>query len=159
MEFWTVMIYDKLENLQLYAGSFPGADKVINFLAECAKKTPAPGKYELDGKKLFVNVQEYSPKPFTPEKLEYHRNYIDIQLLLEGAETLYYAPLDGLDTVMPYNPEKDCGFGRLPAPGVGTAVALRPGNFVLLYPEEGHLPGVGDPASHVVKAVVKIAVK
>ena len=153
------MIYDKLENLPLYAKSFPGADKVIAFLEECAAKTPAPGKYELDGKRLFVNVQEYAPKVFNPEKLEYHRNYIDIQLLLTGAEALYYAPLDGLDTVMPYNAEKDCGFSRLPAPEEGTKIALRPGNFVLLFPEEGHLPGVGDPASTVVKAVVKIAVK
>ena len=153
------MIYDKIENLPLYAKSFPGADKVIAFLKECAAKTPAVGKHELDGKKLFVNVQEYAPKVFNPEKLEYHLDYIDIQLLLSGAEKLYYAPLDGLDTVMPYNPEKDCGFARLPAPEAGTAIPLVPGNFVLLFPEEGHLPGVGDPGTQGVKAVVKIAGK
>ena len=153
------MIYDKLENLPLYAKSFPNADKVIAFLKECAAKTPEPGKYELDGKKLFVNVQQYSPKTFNPEKLEYHKDYIDIQLLLSGAEKLYYSPLDGLDTVMPYNPEKDCGMNRLPGPEAGVELPLVPGNFVLLYPEEGHIPGVGDPASQVVKAVVKIAVK
>ena len=153
------MIFDKIENLKLYAGSFPGADKVIEFLAECAKKTPEPGKYELDGKKLFVGVQEYSPKTFNSDKLEYHRDYIDIQLLFSGAEDLYYAPLDGLDTVMPYTPEKDCGLSRIPAPEAGTKISLKPGNFVLLFPEEGHLPGVGDPAGHVIKAVVKIAVK
>ena len=153
------MIFDKLENLSRYAGSFPGADKVIAFLKECAAKPPAPGKYELDGKKLFVNVQQYSPKTFNPEKLEYHKDYIDIQLLLSGAETLYYAPLDGLAEAMPYDAGKDCGMDRLPAPAAGTAIPLVPGNFVLLYPEEGHLPGIGDPATTVVKAVVKIAVK
>ena len=153
------MIYDKLENLPRYAKSFPGADKVIAFLKKCAAKTPAPGKYELDGKKLFVNVQQYAPKTFTPEKLEYHRDYIDIQLLLSGAEKLYYAPLEGLETVTPYNPEKDYGMNRLPAPEAGVELPLVPGNFVLLFPEEGHLPGVGDPATQVVKAVVKIAVE
>ena len=153
------MIFDKLENLPRYAGSFPGADKVIAFLKECAAKTPAPGKYELDGKKLFVNVQQYSPKTFNPEKLEYHGNYIDIQLLFSGAEKLYYAPLEGLDEVMEYTPEKDCGMKRIPAPEAGVELPLVPGNFVLLYPEEGHLPGVGDPETTVVKAVVKIAVK
>ena len=153
------MIFDKLENLSRYAKSFPNADKVIAFLEKCAAATPAPGKYELDGKKLFVNVQQYSPKTFAPEKLEYHRDYIDIQLLLSGSEKLYYAPLDGKETVMPYNPEKDCGMDRLPAPEAGTEIPLEPGNFVLLFPEEGHLPGVGDPGTQVVKAVVKIAVK
>jgi YhcH/YjgK/YiaL family protein len=153
------MIFDKIENLKLYAGIIPGADKVIRFLAECAKKTPEKGRHELDGRKLFAGVQEYSPKTFDPDKLEYHRDYIDIQLLLAGAEDLYYAPLDGLDTVMPYTPEKDCGLSRIPAPEAGTKISLKPGNFVLLFPEEGHLPGVGDPAGHVIKAVVKIAVK
>lgn len=153
------MIYDKLENLPLYAGSFPNADKVIEFLKRCAAATPAPGKYELDGKKLFVNVQQYSPKTFSPEKLEHHKDYIDIQLLFSGAEKLYYAPLDGLDTVVPYDHDKDCGMNRLPAPDAGVELQLVPGNFVLLYPGEGHLPGVGDPAATVVKAVVKIAVK
>ena len=153
------MIYDKLENLPRYAKSFPGADKVIAFLEQCAAKTPATGKYELDGKKLFVNVQQYSPKTFNPEKLEYHKKYIDIQLLFSGAEKLYCAPLDGLETVMEYNPEKDCGLSRLPGPEAGVELPLVPGSFVLLFPDEGHLPGVGDPETTVTKAVVKIAVK
>ena len=122
-------------------------------------RKPAPGKYELDGRKVFVNLQEYSPKVFNPDKLEYHRKYIDIQLLLAGREEFYYAPLDGLETVMEYDPEKDCGFARIPAPEAGTKFVLERGSFVLLLPEEGHLPGVGDPSSHVVKAVVKIAVE
>ncbi len=103
-------------------------------------------------------MQKYAPKTFSADKLEYHRDFIDIQLLLKGEETLYYSPLDGLETVMAYSKEKDCGFCRLASPAAGTAVALRPGNFVLLFPEEGHLPGVGDPAAEVVKVVVKIAV-
>ena len=153
------MIFDKLQNLPRYAGSFPNADKVIAFLEKCVAEPPAPGKYEIDGKKLFVNIQQYSPKTFNPEKLEYHRDYIDIQLLLSGSETLYYAPLDGKETVTPYDPEKDCGMDRLPTPEAGTGIPLEPGNFVLLFPEEGHLPGVGDIAASVLKAVVKIAVK
>ena len=153
------MIFDKVENLSRYSSLFSGSELVVRFIAEAMAKTPAPGKYELDGKKVFVNVQEYSPKVFDPDKLEYHRKYIDIQLLLAGREEFYYAPLDGLATVMEYTPEKDCGLDRIPAPEAGTKFALERGNFVLVFPDEGHLPGVGDPASHVVKAVVKIAVE
>ena len=153
------MIHDRMENLSRYSSLFEGADKVVKFLAEAAARMPAPGKYELDGKKLFVNVQEYAPKTFNSEKLEYHNDYIDIQLLLDGAEELYYAPLDGLETVTEYCAEKDYGMKRLPSPEAGTRITLVPGNFVLLFPGEGHLPGVGDPASRVVKAVVKIQVR
>ncbi len=154
-----IMIFDRVENLSRYSSLFSGADKVVKFLAEAAARTPAPGKYELDGKQLFVNVQEYAPKTFAPDKCEYHNDYIDIQLLLDGAEDLYYAPLDGLATVTEYSAEKDYGMKRLPAPESGTRIRLVPGNFVLLFPGEGHLPGVGDPASRVVKAVVKIRVR
>ena len=153
------MIFDKMENLSLYAPLFSGSEAVVRFLAEAMVKTPAPGKYELDGKNVYVNIQEYAPRCFNPDKLEYHRKYIDIQLLFEGREELYYAPLDGLATVMEYNAEKDCGLSRIPTPEAGTRFELSRGNFVLLFPGEGHLPCVGDPAEHVVKAVVKIAVE
>ena len=153
------MIFDRVENLSRYSSLFTGADAVIRFLAEAAAQTPAPGKHELDGRRLFVNVQEYAPKVFNPDKLEYHKDYIDIQLLLDGAEDLYYAPLDGLATVTEYNAEKDYGLKNLPSPEAGTRIPLAPGHFVLLFPGEGHLPGVGDPASHAVKLVVKIQVQ
>lgn len=151
------MIFDKIENLPFYASLFSGSEAVVRFLSEAMVKTPAPGKYELDGQNVYVNIQEYAPKSFNPDKLEYHRKYIDIQLLLEGREELYYAPLDGLDTVIEYNAEKDYGLNRIPTPEAGTKFELSRGNFVLLFPGEGHLPCVGDPAEHVVKAVVKIA--
>ena len=59
---------------------------------------------------------------------------------------------DGVNEIFP-------SLDRIPAPEAGTKFALERGNFVLVFPDEGHLPGVGDPASHVVKAVVKIAVE
>ena len=94
------MIFDKVENLSRYSSLFSGSELVARFVAEAMARTPAPGKYELDGRKVFVGIQEYSPKVFNPDKLEYHRKYIDIQLLLAGREEFYYAPLDGLATVM-----------------------------------------------------------
>ena len=154
----SVMIYDCLENLSRYSSAIPHAEQVIRFLAESFAKTPAPGKYELDGKALFVNVQEYATKAYDPDKLEYHQSYIDIQLLFDGEESIYFAPLDGLDVTMEFSAEKDCGMRRLPAPEQGTKLALRRGNFALFFPGEGHIPCVGDGRT-VRKAVVKIAVK
>ena len=152
------MIFDCLENLSRYSSVIPHAEQVIRFLAESFAKTPAPGKYELDGKALFVNVQEYATKAYNPDKMEYHQSYIDIQLLFDGEESIYYSPLDGLDVTMEFNAEKDCGMRRLPAPEQGIKLAMKRGNFALFFPGEGHIPCVGDGRT-VHKAVVKIAVK
>lgn len=151
------MIFDRIENLSRYSGSIPGVDAVVAFLTGRAS-APQTGRHELDGSRLFVNVQEYRTKAFDPEKLEYHRKYIDIQLLFKGGESIFYAPLAGLETASPYSEEYDCGFGRLPSAAAGTELKLVPGNFAVFFPEEGHIPGVGD-GGDVVKAVVKIAVE
>lgn len=148
------MIYDRLENLPAYIALAPEAvPKIVEFLGKCGAGEIAEGRHELDGSKLYVNVQSYDSKPFSEGMLEYHKKYVDLQLLLAGSETLYYAPA-GTPVTKEYNEENDCGFNQVPADAL--PLKLEVGNFVLLLPEEGHLPGVGD-GSGVVKAVVKIA--
>ena len=151
------MIYDRLENFDTYAALFPEEwAKVKEFFSSGV--IPEPGKYELmpDGK-LFVNIQKYAPHVYQEERLEYHRQYIDIQLLLLGREKIICSALDGLDEVTPYSEENDCGFARLEE-GRGTVLDLSVGNFAVLFPEEGHEPCVGDPGTSVIKAVVKLRV-
>jgi YhcH/YjgK/YiaL family protein len=127
--------------------------EIIEFLGKCGEGKIAEGRHELNGDKLFVNVQSYATKIFNPDMLEYHQNYVDVQLLLAGSETLYYEPA-GTAEVTPYNAESDCGFNKVPASAL--PLKLEVGNFVLLLPGEGHLPGIGDGSS-VIKAVVKIS--
>ena len=149
-----IMIFDRLENLPAYTSLAPEVmPKIVEFLGKCGAGEIAEGRHELDGDKLYVNVQSYSTKTFNPDMLEYHKKYIDVQILLAGSETLYYEPA-GTAEVTPYNAENDCGFNKVPASAL--PLKLEVGNFVLLLPEEGHLPGVGD-GSAVVKAVVKIS--
>ena len=148
------MICDRLENLPNSAPLAPEAwPAIVEFLGKCGAGEAGIGRNELQGDKLFVNVQSYDTKPFNGEKLEYHRRYADLQLLLAGKETLYYAPA-GTPATTPYDEAGDYGFNKVP--GDALPLPLEVGNFVLLLPEEGHLPGVGDGGT-VIKAVVKIS--
>ena len=151
------MIYDKLENFDQYAALYPEQWALVKEFFS-AGVVPEPGRYELlpDGK-LFINVQKYAPHLYDEEKVEYHKNYIDIQLLLLGEEKIIYTPRENLAEVSPYNAENDCGFDRLEE-GRGTVLEMNVGNFVVLFPDEGHEPCVGDPESSVVKAVVKLRI-
>lgn len=149
------MIFDTLNNFANYARLAPGTwAKLAAFLHGCTAETPA-GRYEIDGDRLYAMVQSYNLHPVRPEKLEIHRNYVDIQLLLAGRETIVYRPVDGLPVTAEYDAVRDIAFYHLDEKG-SVAIPLEPGNFALFFPEEGHLPGNGDPADSVVKVVVKI---
>ncbi len=155
------MIYDSLNEFGRYAALAPQVwEKVETFLAGCSEDTP-DGRYELDGKRLFASVQRYQTRPVNLEKLEIHREYIDIQLLLSGEEEILVRPVIGLDVTEAYDANRDIAFYRMPA-GETDAVSLRlvPGRFAVFFPEQGHMPGIA-PAGNcapVIKIVIKIAV-
>ena len=151
------MIYDNLENFDQYAALYPEQWALVKeFFSEGV--IPEPGKYELmpDGK-LYVNVQKYAPHLYNADKVEYHKDYLDIQLLLLGEEEIIYTPCEGLAEVTPYTADGDYGFDRLEEVK-GTALKMKVGNFAVFFPNEGHEPCVGDPQSTVIKAVVKLRV-
>ena len=150
------MIIDDVKYLSRYAGIAPEVwSKVEEFVKSALIKTPELGKHEIVGSDAFAICQTYTAHPVDMDKLEYHKKYIDIQLLLAGTEEIWVENIDNLEEIVPYDEEKDCGF--LKADNNTVKVALKVGNFALFPAMEGHMPGIGD--SDVVKVVVKIAVK
>ena len=107
------MIYDSMKNFAAYRKLAPEAwEKVSAFLAGCTPETPA-GRYELDGDRVYAMVQGYETHDADPDKLEIHRKYVDIQLLLSGEESIVCRSVAGLKETVPYNAEKDIAFYRL----------------------------------------------
>ena len=96
------MIYDKIENLKLY-----NIDKsVIDFINDITSDKEC-GRYEIS-EEIYANIEEYNTKD--SGYFEAHRNYTDIQLLLEGEEIIEYTPLEGLEVKDEYNPSRDIAF-------------------------------------------------
>jgi YhcH/YjgK/YiaL family protein len=150
------MIIDDVKYLSRYAGIAPEVwSKVVDFVEAALEKTPELGKHEIVGSDAFAICQTYTAHPADMEKLEYHKKYIDIQLLLAGNEEIWVENIDNLEETVPYSEEKDCGFYK--ADDKTVKVALNVGNFAIFPAMEGHMPGIGN--SDVVKVVVKIAVK
>ena len=135
---------------ELVPEAFTALQKV---LADLGADTPV-GKQEIIDGKLFVIVQEYNTHAPDAEKLEIHEEFADLQMLLSGRETIFYAPVDGLPCVSAYDAEKDCAFFRADLNKL-QPVELYPGNFTIFFPGEGHMPGCGDGTA-VIKAVIKI---
>ena len=143
------MIIDRIENAGLYSGL---GERIA--LALASLKTPRePGRYELDGTNVFALVQQYQTKPMAEGKWEAHRKYTDVQFVVEGVERIGWAPVSKLTVTEPYDETKDIAFYK----GNGDFVTVPAGYFVILYPEDAHMPGIAvDKPSPVKKVVVKV---
>lgn len=152
------MIYDRLERLGSYRGLSKNLDAAIDCLAGARLDLLPLGISSLEGETLKANAMEYETKEAGEARFEAHLRYIDIQLLLEGRECCYFAPLEDLEPAEPFSLEKDVGFFREPAGG-GCRLPLRPGHFALFFPWDGHKPGcVLEGGDRVRKIVIKVAV-
>ena len=147
------MIYDTLEHLEQYRGLPERVLRGLAFLAETDLSALPDGRYEIDGDRLFVNVNSYTSKPAN-ETPESHEKYMDIQCVFEGRELMGVGPLEEMGDIVEAHPERDVWKRRA---GYLDYLTLEPGRFVALWPGDAHAPGiaVGAP-SPVRKCVVKV---
>ena len=148
------MIVDLLANSHLYVGLNPRIDRAFAYLRETDLAALEPGDYEIDGKDIYAKVLTYTTRMPENGVWEAHRRYLDLQVMVKGAECICYAPLSRL-TPGAYDETKD--FWRLS--GEGDSVTLPGGSFMLLWPTDGHMPCLAvDKPEPIKKVVIKIAV-
>ena len=149
------MIIDRIENAHLYYSIHPRFKQAFDYVSQIDVNTIAAGRDEIDGEHMYALVKEYNKKLKEDGKWEAHRRYIDLQYVVQGAEGMGYANIHHLQ-----QGEYDASKDFLPLSGEGDQVALKSGSFVLLLPEDAHMPGMalGSPAP-VKKIVLKIAVE
>lgn len=151
------MILDTLANCSQYTALSPRFARAFAFLRELPADAPL-GRHEIDGEEIYAFVQQHMTKPVAEKQMEAHRKYIDIQYVVRGREVIYWVPLAQLkDVTMPFDPAVDAAlFNCIPEM---VPVPVRPGQFVLLFPEDGHAPSCAwDAPAEVFKVVVKVMV-
>jgi YhcH/YjgK/YiaL family protein len=125
----------------------------LDYLCNTDVAALEPGQYPID-ETMHARVLTYPSR--TPDKgvWEAHRQFLDLQYIVEGVERIRYAPTSRL-TPGDYDAAKD--FWRFE--GEGDAVTVPAGSFMLLWPTDGHMPCLMvDQPAPVKKVVVKIAV-
>lgn len=106
---------------------------------------------------MYLNVHEYSTKPRSTCRFEGHRNMIDVQYMIQGAEIIEWADKKKLFPEESYDCEKDIQFFRSPDKACMTQLHLQAGDFAIFFPDDAHRPQISDGIEpHVFKAVVKI---
>ena len=148
------MIFDTLANADRYAALHPLFPQAFEFLRGTDLQALAPGRYPVVGEDLRAIVERVTGRSREEAKLECHRQYIDIQLVLAGSDEMGWRALDECrDPLADYRPEKDIQFFRDPP---ASWIATPPGAFCIFFPEDAHAPLVSDGEIH--KVILKVAV-
>ncbi|WP_158289509.1 YhcH/YjgK/YiaL family protein [Paenibacillus flagellatus] len=149
------MILDSIANLGQYAGLHPRFKQAVEFLNGQDVGRLEPGKYEIDGARLYAIVQEYETKPREQGVWEAHRRYYDIQCIVRGRETCGYAPIGSAEVAKAYDGDSDYALFAAD----GTFFELREGFFAFFAPQDVHMPGIAvDGPAPVKKIVIKVEI-
>lgn len=148
------MILDILSRWKLYQWDQEGFKAGFTYL-EQVKPDVKDGKYELNGDRVFAMVQTYDTRPLEVAEFEAHRQYADIQYIIEGDESIYWMPQSELTVTKAYEPDAEMYKFVQPA----TQLIMTPGRFCVFYPRDAHAPSLVHKAvCKVRKVVVKVRV-
>ena len=146
------MILSHLQSSSRYESLHPLFKQAFDYIkANDLSKVPA-GRIELDGNRLFINVVDTELIPVTGAKLETHRKYIDIHVPLTQAELIGVEHISGVgESEAPFDEENDFALYAYSRP---TWTLVKPGEFLIVYPEDTHAPLIGNGAQR--KLIVKV---
>lgn len=124
---------------------------------DCGKLEP--GKYEIDGERVFILAQRYRTKDKGECRAETHQKYVDIQYIADGVERMGHTPYrPELEVEEDALAERDARFYRnLPREN---EIILSRGTYAILFPNDVHRPCCNAEADgcEVMKLVVKVRV-
>jgi len=149
------MIIDRIDNASIYNGVAPRLAAALAYLRDTDFAGMELGRYDIDGDEIYAMVQAYTTKDVSKGLWEAHRRYIDVQYVVSGNECMGYANLGGLTVSQEYEEKDD----YLLLEGEGDFLTMPAGTFIILSPQDAHMPqiAVGTPCE-VSKVVVKVAV-
>ncbi|MHB8581047.1 MAG: YhcH/YjgK/YiaL family protein [Ignavibacteriaceae bacterium] len=148
------MIFDSLLNFSKYNALHPHFEDVSNFIKGNIFSLPN-GTYKVNDKGTYATVSEYESKEMSSCFIEHHQKNIDVQIVLKGREKFGVCNISEC-IKLDFDTEKD--FGKLE--GKVSLLDLTGSNFIIVFPQDGHMPKVcfGSKLEPVKKLVIKVPV-
>ena len=128
------MILTEWKTLKEYDSIIGGI--VETFMIYNDVNSVSTGRYELD-EGCYVNVDDYETR--INHLFEAHQAYVDVQLMIDGEEEIYVAPISEGKESQAYNKERDVAF-YVCEEGQHSVIRLAEGQAVVLYPSDLHAP-------------------
>lgn len=130
--------------------------KGLEYLAKTDLAGLPVGKHEIEGKDIYVSINEYQTEPRDARRAEAHVEYLDIQYIISGQEQIgcsIFSPANEVltddladnDVIFYKNVERE------------TELVMTEGTYAIFFPWDVHRPNcLLDQTGKVKKAVVKI---
>ena len=148
------MILAPLAHAERYLALHPLFAEAFAFLCRTDLDTLAPGIHAVRGDSVFAIVEMAEGRTREAARLECHRRYIDIQLVLEGVAEMGWRPLSQCGQPLgDHDEDRDIRFF---ADAPAAWVATHAGMFCVFFPEDAHAPLVS--SGPLRKVVMKVAV-
>jgi biofilm protein TabA len=149
------MIVCNLNNWNLEKNAFhPAIQMGIEYIKNTDIGRLSPGKYEIQGKEIYAQIQEVNTKSIVETKPEAHARYLDIHYLFNGSEEII-----GVSKVNPNNKistndfeTKDIAF--YDSVEKESFILLKPDMFAVFFPSDIHRPCCHEGNSESIKKVV-----
>lgn len=150
-----MMICDLKDWAQEKHAFHPVIHQAIAFIQHTDFSGLQPGKIEIIPGKMFCLLQEMVTVPAEQMRAESHFDFVDIQYLLQGEETIGVARRRGDEVIVEQRLPHDIVFYRQTYNEI--PVALLPGMFAVLFPHDLHRPCCQSHGESLIrKAVIKI---
>ena len=149
------MIIDTIGNASKYAAVHPLFAKAIEFIRQTDLLNQPDGKLEIaEGLTAIFTNTPGKTREASLAKFECHDKNIDIQVCINGLETIGWKPREKCETPNGvYNSEKDV---RFYSDAPDTFFQLTNGQFAIFYPEDVHAPMIGEGL--IKKLVIKVKI-
>lgn len=148
------MIIDTVQNAHRYFSVHPLFEKAFEYMNSTDLMNAADGKSDIaEGLKAIFSNAPGKTKEASLSKFECHNKNIDIQLCINGVETIGWKPRE--KCIKPngeYNSEKDV---QLYHDDADTFFRLTNGQFAIFFPEDVHAPMIGE--GQIKKLVIKVS--
>lgn len=150
------MIYAKNSDALTYRGIHPNLDMALERITEEFLSSVGEERVEIKGSDVYATRFTYETIPEEESFFEAHKNYLDIHLMLEGAERVEIAPPE---TLSEFNRMEANDFYAYRGEGQYRLV-LSPGDFLVVFPNDAHKIKMRvDGPETVTKAVFKVRIK
>lgn len=146
------MIYDRIEHIETYRGIHPNLDAAIAAIREGKYQDWTPGRLGIRGEDVFRNGAEIVYRKENP--WEYHEKYLDIHISLEGSERIRCTDREQIAAWSPYDEQGDCA--TAPGTEAGTEFRMEKGSFLICFPQDAHMPGLGEEGKTGRKLIFKV---
>jgi len=145
------VIIDKIKNYRQYSGLGSNILSALEYITKTDFAEIENGRHDIDDD-MYLLLSDYETRNIAECKTEAHRKYIDVQFIIKGQELVGYASLGNQSTITDYDEKNDYILYN----GDLSFINFHEGMFAIFYPDDLHMPGVGDNNSPIRKAVLKI---